>query len=195
MLTTSGCRAQSTVWRRRFSRSALGGLAGLLGIFLFAAPGQGRAEPLVAWAGPVQPLSLVTLDGTSLHLEKLRGQLVIVHYFATWCEPCGPELTAIDRLKRDLGDRLTIVAVDVGEPGDRVRRFLQKHAVGLPVALDPEQHTTRAWGVYALPATFILDPSLAPRWQAIGEIAWDSAPVRRLLAEAMQDSPTAQRPD
>ena len=182
MVTTLGCRAQSTVWRKRLLRGMLGGISALACLCLAAGTGTGRAEPLTRWSGPVPPLSLAALDGARLSLAGPRRSIVIVHFFATWCETCGPELQALDRLLADYASRLEIIAVDVGEPVDRIRRYFQKRSVGFRIGLDPDRASARAWGVHTLPSTFVLDSSLAPRLQATGDVPWDDPAVRRALS-------------
>ncbi|MGE0698208.1 MAG: TlpA family protein disulfide reductase [Hyphomicrobiaceae bacterium] len=194
MMTTSGCRAQSTAWRQRFLRGMLGWITGSACMYLAAAPGVGRTEPLTRWSGPVPPLSLPTLDGPLLALEVPPGDLLIVHFFATWCETCGPELQALDRLAADLETSVSIVAIDVAEPTDRIRRYFQKFPVRFRIALDTDRAAARAWGVVALPSTFVLDRSLAPVWQATGDVAWNDPTVRRHLLSATSSPPAGGTP-
>lgn len=186
MLTTLGCRAQSTGLCDRFERGVLGPLVGLMVLLVAMMPAAGRAEPLLPWNGPVPALSLPTLDQRQISLEDLRGRIVVVHFFATWCEPCGPELQALDRLRQSAEFRdLAILAVDMAEPEDRVRRYFKTHPVGFPVVLDRDRFAAKAWAVYALPSTFVLDRELAPLWQAAGDVAWDDPAIRQLLANAI----------
>lgn len=193
MLTTSGCRAQSTVWRKRLLRSWLVGLTGLACVLSVAAPARGRAEPLAPWGGPVPSLSLPALDGPDISMRAGSARLVVVHFFATWCETCGPELKALDRLQADLGDAVAILGIDVAEPTDRIRRYFAKAPVRFPVGLDADRSVARAWGVFSLPSTFVLDADLAPRWQVVGDVDWDLQTIRALLASAASPAPRSSQ--
>lgn len=136
-----------------------------------------RGEELEDWREVVVPrFSLPALDGVTVNLADQRGTLVIVHFFATWCAPCRDELTSLERLAAAFAARpLRIVAIDVGEPGDRVRRFLEREkiAVRYPVLIDFDKQVMRQWGVEMLPTSYVLDAALCPHWKVAGALEWD----------------------
>jgi peroxiredoxin len=136
-----------------------------------------RGEQLAAWRDAVvPPFSLPALDGATVDLAEQAGQLVIVHFFATWCAPCRDELASLERLAVAFAARpLRIIAIDVGEPGDRVRRFLEREKIAAryPVLVDFDKQVMRAWGVEILPTTYVLDASLCPHWKVAGALDWD----------------------
>lgn len=136
-----------------------------------------RGEQIEDWRDAVVPrFSLPALDGATLDLADQRGNLVIVHFFATWCAPCRDELTSLERLAAAFARRpLRIVAIDVGEPIDRVRRFLEREkiAVRYPVLIDFDKQVMRAWGVEMLPTSYVLDAALCPHWKVAGALDWD----------------------
>jgi peroxiredoxin len=140
-----------------------------------------RGEQLEDWRDAVAPrFSLPALEGVAVDLADQRGNLVIVHFFATWCGPCRDELKSLERLAAAFATRpLRIVAVDVGEPGDRVRRFLEREkiAVRYPVLIDFDKQVMRAWGVEMLPTSYVLDAALCPHWKISGAIEWDEAQI------------------
>ena len=109
----------------------------------------------------------------------------MVHFFATWCEPCIEELGSLERLAaRRHGKDLTILAVDVGEVDARVRSFFRKHPVSFPVLLDRDRAATKAWEIMALPTSFVLDPALSPILFVERDIDWDHRAVDFALDEA-----------
>ncbi len=128
---------------------------------------------LQAWTSGNKPdFTLQVSSGGDFALAAQRGRPVIVHFFATWCDPCRDELPALQRFVARAGNPI-IVAISVAEVDDRVRRFLDKYQVSLPVALDRDRAVAKAWDVSILPTTFILDRQLRPRLYAETDVAWD----------------------
>ena len=150
-----------------------------------SAPVVARAEQLEPWRDTAVPaLSLPALDGSTVDLAGRAGNLVIVHFFATWCEPCRDELKSLERLAATQEGRpLRILAVDVGEPGDRVRRFLARNEISVryPVLIDFDKQAMRAWGVEMLPTSYVLDRGLCPLWKVAGAIEWHVDPTLALI--------------
>jgi peroxiredoxin len=150
----------------------------LLGsIVVLGSAAVARSDALEVWRPVTVPnFTLPALDGTTAHLGAEAGKLVIVHFFATWCEPCRDELKSLERLAESLVARpLRILAVDVGEPADRVRRFLERNKISLPfpVLVDFDKQVMRAWQVEMLPTSFVLDRTLCPLWKIAGALEWD----------------------
>lgn len=151
-------------------------------LVLFSGTLPATAAELVPWHGGAKPaLTLDLLGGGEVGLppppEDAIGGPVIVHFFATWCPPCVPELAALDRLSADRPD-ITVIAIDVGEVDARVSRFLRTNEVGFPVAMDRDLAAVRAWGVAGLPASFVFTGEKAPALAAEGDVAWDSGGAR-----------------
>jgi peroxiredoxin len=147
-----------------------------------------RAEPpaeaqLARWTGDSQPLfTLDDLRKKPVSLADLRGDVLVVHFFATWCEPCREELPALRRLvERSDPRRLQVVTVSVAEVDVRVRNFVEKTPVNFPILLDRDRSVAKAWNVSALPTSFILDRDMKPRLFVEREYDWDSFDVSRAL--------------
>src|SRR5262249_51243513 len=91
---------------------------------------------------------------------------------------CREELASLSRLiGQQRSKPFAAVAVNVAEVPARVRRFLDSTAVSFPVLLDTDRAVTKAWGVSALPTTFVLDRALAPRLFVEGDLDWTRADV------------------
>lgn len=150
---------------------------------------------LARWTdGQKPPLELDSLEHSRISLEDAKGGAVLVHFFATWCEPCVPEMAALQRLAtRRSGEKLTILAVDVGEIDARVRNFLKKQPVSFPVLLDRDRATTRAWQVKALPSSFIFDADLTLVLFAERDIDWNDPAVNAALDEVVNGRPGLNR--
>lgn len=176
---------------------ALRGVVVLL--LLLPAPGPFAGVPALAdsipfktWSGPAATLALADAWSVRHPLAPNPTGVTIVHFFATWCEPCREELPALARLARRAGGEARVIAVSVAEPGPRVRRFLATNETGFPVLLDPDRSAARAWGVSVLPTSFVLDGALAPRLAAEESVAWDKVEPH-LLAATFNTSATNQK--
>jgi thiol-disulfide isomerase/thioredoxin len=146
-------------------------------------PAAKAAVPQVWSEGKKPPLVLDNLNGASESLKDHQGRVVLVHFFATWCEPCREEMAALRRLAERASARPLVLAVDVGEVDIRVRRFFEKSPVNFPVLLDRDKAAAKSWSVDQLPTTFLLDGTLTPRFVIVGDFDWDRADVDGLSAE------------
>lgn len=145
------------------------------------------AKELKPWSGGrTPPLVLRDIDGKSHNLADYRGQVVLVNFWATWCEPCRDEMPSIQRLKVKLaGKPFVVLAVNLDEPESRIRNFLSKMPLDFPVLVDQEKAVTKAWKVRVLPMSFIVGRDGRIRYSLTGELAWDHDSVASLLAELM----------
>ena len=115
--------------------------------------------------GPAPPLTGTMLDGSAYTLAANAGQPVLVHFWATWCSICRLEQSSIDALAKDA--RVITVAMQSGTATE-VTRHLQQHELGFPVVNDPDGAIATAWGVHAVPASFIVDAAGQIRFVEVG---------------------------
>jgi thiol-disulfide isomerase/thioredoxin len=173
------------------SRRVIGGWLGLLALLIatpaYSAAAASERQLRAAPADAKPSFVLTSLDGPSIDLRQQAGRVVLVHFFATWCEPCREELASLSSLTRIPGvEPPLILAVNVAEVPGRVRRFLEGTPLDFPVLLDSDRAVTRAWGVYALPTTYVLDRTLTPRLMVEGDLDWtreDVVAALRRVAE------------
>ena len=139
------------------------------------------------WTRPDVPaLALKDLAGRPHTLADYRGKVVLLNFWATWCEPCREEMPSMRALRERLAGRpFEVVTVNYGEAASRARDFLQRERLDLITLLDPGQETAKAWRVRVLPGSFLIDPDGRVRYSVIGELDWASEEavetVRKLL--------------
>jgi cytochrome c biogenesis protein CcmG, thiol:disulfide interchange protein DsbE len=103
-------------------------------------------------------LVMTQLDGGTWRMAEHRGQVVLVNYWATWCEPCWEETPGLIRLSKELGPKgLTVVGVALDEGGtEKVKKFVDEFHVPYPVVL-PERMSQMEYGMAGVPTTVLVD--------------------------------------
>jgi thiol-disulfide isomerase/thioredoxin len=143
-----------------------------------------KIAELQVWSKGKRPsFVLDSLSSESKNLKDYQGRVVLVHFFATWCEPCREEIASLQRLVERASSRPLVLAVDVGEVDIRVQRFFEKSPVNFTVLLDRDKAAAKSWSVDQLPTTFLLDGTLTPRFVIVGDFNWDRADMDGLIAE------------
>ena len=142
-------------------------------------PDSEAPTQLRAWTGPEKPsLALEDTEGRSVRLEPADDTVSIVHFFATWCEPCRAELPALDRLiARSDPSKVRVLVISVAEVEGRIRSFVEKNPIKLQILLDRDRSVARAWQVHSLPTTFVFGRDFRPRLFVEREYDWDKFDV------------------
>jgi peroxiredoxin len=126
--------------------------------------------------------TLPLADGKRFRLSEQRGKVVLVNFWATWCPPCKEEMPAMERLYQRHKDRgFVLVAISLDSDSALVRPFVSQHKFTFPVALDPKLSVANAYGVRALPSSFVVDRSGNLAGLAIGPRAWDNEASHSLV--------------
>jgi len=131
-------------------------------------------KKIITSGDPAPEFRLRKLDGAFVSLSDLRGRVVMVHFWATWCPPCVEEIPTLDRLRRtSLGKDFEMLAVSVDEGGaGAVAPFLQKNGLNIPVLFDPGRDVAGLYGTYKFPETYLVDRRGVVRYKAIGPRDW-----------------------
>jgi thiol-disulfide isomerase/thioredoxin len=162
-------------------------LAFLLGICLGTAALAAELRPWTGGATP--PLALEDLQGRRHDLGEYRGKVVLVNFWATWCEPCRAEMPSMERLRGSLaGQPFAVLGVNMAEPLSRIEKFMATVPVGFTLLRDRDGATARAWRARVLPASFLVGPDGRIRYYVYGELDWSSAAVRAKVAELLRSS-------
>jgi thiol-disulfide isomerase/thioredoxin len=145
------------------------------------------ASALAPWSGgPAPELALKDINGRAHDLMAYRGKVVLINFWATWCEPCRQEMPSIQRLSEKLaGKPFVVLAVNVDEPESRVRNFLNQTRFELPVLLDTNKSATRQWGARLLPVTFIVGADGRVRYRVLGDMDWSSPKAMSVISELL----------
>ena len=159
----------------------------LLGLLLAAAVSFACAQELRPWkGGATPPLALPDLEGRQHQLQDYRGKVVLVNFWATWCEPCRDEMPSMNRLRTALaGKPFAVLAVNLAEPESRIRRFMEKVPMDFTVLLDRDTSVAKGWKARILPASYLIAPDGRIRYSVLGEIDWSNETVRKLIAEML----------
>lgn len=138
---------------------------------------------------PAPELKFKDLDGRMHDLAELRGKVVLINFWATWCPPCRREMPSMERLSTVLdGEPFVVLAVDVGEDADTIESFTSQLDTTLtfPILLDTRGHSMKAWKVAGLPTTFLVDKQGRIVASAIGGREFDHPEIVKAVKELIR---------
>ena len=129
-----------------------------------------------AWPATLATPSLDVQDltGRRWTTADLRGRVVVLNFWASWCGPCLAELPSLQTLHQSSDDQAVVLAINVKEWERTVRAFVARTQLRLPGVLDSQGALTRQWGVRIYPTTVLIDPQGRARWRVVGEVNWTS---------------------
>jgi peroxiredoxin len=135
----------------------------------------------------VPDFSLVDAEGNPQRLSTLRGHVVLLNFWATWCPPCRAELPSLEALYQAYQDQgLTILAVASDRQGAQaVSPFIQQYRLTFPVLLDPSGEVTRLYGVASLPTMYFLDREGRLVMVAVGGRDWTQDKTQALIVSLL----------
>ena len=165
---------------------------------LAAAPSEALlAELQLVPGGGARPpaLSLPDLDGRMVSLAGLRGQVVLVYFWATWCPYCVRELpTTIESLQRRYRDQgLTVLAVSFDETPEKVRAWVRPRGLSMPVLLDQDGDVSGDYRVTATPTAVLLDREGRVVARGVGTRPWTGEAARALWDALLAPVPPRRR--
>lgn len=173
--------------------NSLGSVLSAITLVFFLLPDQsvGAAE-LTRIDGPAKPdFSLQDLNGENVPLKTFKGRTILVHFFATWCEPCREELPALKRFLTRSAPNASVVAISVAEVDPRVRRFFEQVPVNFPVLLDRDRAIAKSWKISSLPTTYVLDANMKPVLTVEADFAWDTVDVEPATGKLIKNNESA----
>jgi thiol-disulfide isomerase/thioredoxin len=132
------------------------------------------------------PLKLSSLDGKDWDLARLRGKVVVVNFWATWCEPCVHELPVLGALSGQ-DARVAVVGVNYKEGLDSIGRFSAAHPIPYLVLRDRTGEMFKRWTAGVMPTTILVDRQGRARWRTVGEIKADDPQLRQAITALLDE--------
>ena len=133
---------------------------------------------------PVSPrdFTLSTAEGESFTLSALQGKVVFLNFWATWCGPCREEMPSMESLYQRFKDQgLEILAVNIMERPEEVLDFMQYFNLSFPAPLDREGSLMGAYGIQAIPTSFLINREGRIVLRLVGSIDWDTPEIHAAL--------------
>ena len=167
---------QRSLLRKLAIWAGVGLFAGVL--VLFALPTYRQGEASIA--GTTAENFALTVDGKPQHLSDLRGKVIVLNFWASWCPPCKDETPALNKLQQHIQSRNAIVlGVSADEDPDAYARFLRTEKVAFPTYRDPKtkgssSEIARIYGTSFYPETYIIDRKGKIARKFVGFQEWDS---------------------
>jgi peroxiredoxin len=133
--------------------------------------------------------SAATVDGPVLSLESLRGRVVLLNFWTTWCLECRAELPVLERLHRDYSARgLTVLPVNYQEEAGTVRQYARELGLTMPLLLDSTGAVRQTYCVIGLPTSFLIGRDGRAVARAIGPRDWGAAEAHALIESLLMES-------
>lgn len=156
---------------------------------------EGRSADAGEPRRPAPEFTLPTLDGTEVRLSSLRGRIVIIDFWATWCPPCEIQMPILDALWRDERERregsepgLVVIGVSVDTlPGHEVETWVEERGFDYPIALG-DQSLARDFGAIGFPTLVVVDPEGRIHTRHVGVLS--RAELDEIVAEIQREART-----
>jgi thiol-disulfide isomerase/thioredoxin len=166
-------------------------LAAVLSLALVQACPAGELRRIDTMPAPA--LELPDLAGVTQNLAGWRGQVVLLNFWASWCQPCVEEMPSIQRLAARMSGRpFAVIGVNVSETRRRAERIVAQLGLTFPTLMDSQGDAFRAWGGKALPTSALIDRQGALRYVGLGPLEWDDAEEVTAIEGLLQEVASAE---
>jgi peroxiredoxin len=173
---------------RDASRRVRPTLALALGMLALAVGAACNKDPGPQVGQPVPDFSLPDLEGRIHRLSELRGKVVVLNFWATWCPPCVDEMPSLERLNDSLQSKgVEVVAVSVDERFSDIGEFVEKYRVSFTVLHDDGKKVSRSYQTFKYPETYIVDREGRLRSKVVGPRDWSAPTVIRDMVELLKE--------
>ncbi len=137
---------------------------------------------------PAPYFASVTPEGKKLSIDDLKGKLVILNFWATWCPPCRLEMPSMEKIYREFkGEGLEVVAINFMERPEPIKSFLKENDLTFTVLMDRAGEISQSYGVRALPVTFLIGRRGNILARSIGYKDWHNKKTREFISSLLKD--------
>ncbi len=139
---------------------------------------------LVDYASRAAPpqFSGSTIDSRRVSMGDLRGKVVLINFWASWCAECRPEMPVLERLHRELAPQgFAVIGINAREGSEAIRHYASALGLTFPLVLDRDGKINSLYGVVGLPTTFLVGRDGRAVALAVGPREWASTPARALI--------------
>ena len=131
-----------------------------------------------------------TIDGNSYELSanNLNSDVTIINFWASWCLPCVKEIPSLNNLQEHFKESsLEIIAINYGENKQKIDQFMDNNKMNFIVLLDENMFSENFFKIIGLPTSFIIKKNGTISHEVIGEIEWDSKPLRNIVKNLLKN--------
>lgn len=137
---------------------------------------------------PAADFTLEDLYGNRVRLRELRGKVILLNFWASWCPPCRLEMPAMERLHREFGRRgMVILTVNYREEPEQIMAFFKEHDLTFTTLLDREERVFGLYRAWSLPTTYLINKKGEIIGRAIGYRDWHSEQARAFFRRLLED--------
>ena len=160
-------------------------LAAAVAVIISGVVRQEKAAQKAVTGLDAPDLALTDASGKTLRLSDLRGAVVFVNFWATWCQPCREEIPSIEKLYSSLKDDpgFRMVTILYRDDYDKAMAYLKGNNYDFPVWMDNGEKGARAYGVTGVPETYIVDKKGVLREKVIGPADWSAPEAAGLVSK------------
>ncbi|MDX2435166.1 MAG: TlpA disulfide reductase family protein [Desulfobacterales bacterium] len=145
-------------------------------------------SPVATVGKPAPDFDTVDLKGDVWSLSKLKGQVVFLNFWATWCPPCREEMPSMERLYAKLPkEKFVMIALFNKDDPAAVKNFVAKLGITFPILSDEYNFAGTKYGLTGLPETFIIDKQGVIQEKYIGQVEWDSPEIVEMLTKYINE--------
>jgi thiol-disulfide isomerase/thioredoxin len=139
---------------------------------------------------PAPTFNLIDRDGKQWNIQSLRGKVVVLNFWASWCAPCVDELPFLNDLAAGSeaeNGKLVVLGVNFKESTPAIQRFLSEHSFRYPIVVDKTGEHFKKWTNGVMPTTILIDQNGRPRWRVVGELNPSDDSFKQVLERMLEE--------